>query len=305
MSMVPNAVTEIIPTTYSAADILTALHAHWAVGGVSTSFTVDLVSGSGAGDGFSIQADADTGHQMILRRTGASTIALSLQPGAVVTDVGDVSTPPTGTDANYLAERTFTLGTLGAGSKIWLVEMDDAFFVFFKSATGTTWQPSIHMGRVYVPDFPALDIPLGRDGLGFMFGAPTVHTSLPVFIYNSNNTSTYPLLTAGLVRTANGRNYPIGINGNVTSTHAAADVAATYGFVRPTTIPLCVISSAFTQAYANIGRAKYMMRIGEPRAPLSRLDLNNATDQAWIVGGVVNSTTPQTIVFPWLRGVVP
>jgi len=301
MSMIPNAVAEIVPASYSAADILTALHTY--LDATSTTFTVDLVSGSGASDGFSLQSIADPGYQMILRRTGASTIEISTQPGATVTDVGNVSTPPTGTNASLLSPRTFTLGTLGVGSKIWLVEMSDAFFLLFKTAAGTSWQPSLHMGRVYVPDFPDLDVPLGRDGLGHLFGAPFAGASASL-ISNANQTSPFPNTTFGVIRLANGINAFPGLMAGIPES-ATADVAANYGFVRPYTMAMSNPISAFTAQNLSVGRYKYILRTGTNRAPLARIDLNNATDQAFIYGGAVGGTTANPVIIPWLRGVVP
>jgi hypothetical protein len=81
---------------------------------------------------------------------------------------------------------------------------------------------------------------------------------------------------------------------------AAADDAATVGFVRP-----YAISVEPDTTSRQIGRLKYAAARGNTASPLSRVDLNNATDLAWIHGGTAGATTATTVIFPWLRGVVP
>jgi hypothetical protein len=302
-TITPNAVTEIVPATYGAANILIALHAH--INSVSTSFSIDLVAAGGAGDGFAFTADADPTPQYIFRRLSASTWAMSIEPSGSVTVVGTTAAAPTGTSADWSGERTFTVGTLGAGSKIWLSEHDDALTCLMKTAAGTSWQAGFHIGRIIQPDFPSVDVPLGFDGLGFLYGAPVLHSSTPTNHFITSAASTLPNTSYGLMHSGiNTWRPPMSIN--TPSVSADADDITYAAYIRPGKIPVApIIRSGYTNNVAT-GSLKYFMRGGSGRTPLTRVDVNNLTDLAFIAGGLIGSTNTSnnTGLFPWLRGVV-
>ncbi len=301
MSITPNSITELLPATYGAADMLAALQTR--IGASSGSM---LIAAGGAGDGFAWEFLADSGPQYIFRRLSGTTWAMSIEPTGSVTAVGDTVTPPTGTSADWSGERTFTLGTLGAGSKIWLTEHDDAITLLCKSADGTSWQNSLHIGRIYQPDFPNIDEPLGFDGLGFVFGSPFGSASQSTYFLTSQGSSTLPLLTVGLMHIGTER-WSVAVSSTSFADSTAHDDPAYAPYVRPGVISITPIFRSNVAQYLATGRAKYMLRAGTPRVPLTRIDVNNLTDLAFIHGGAAGSisSSNNTIVFPWLRGVVP
>jgi hypothetical protein len=288
MSMIP-VITELVPASWSAADVLTALKTHMASGGASTKF-LQQYAGTNA---TVVRSLTDTTPQYSLRATGASTIVVRIEPSGSLSDAGDTSTVATGASADASASKTLTLGTLTGAAKLWLCEWDDAFSLMFKTAAGTSWQPSMQIGRIYEPDFPDVDEPLGRDGLGFFIGSPNVSNTTLVTSWISASAN------EGLIHVASSvwikPETPNGV-----AALAAADDAATVGFVRPYAISIEPDTTS-----RQIGRPKYLMLRGNTAAPLSRVDLNNATNLAWIHGGTAGATTATTVIFPWLRGVVP
>jgi hypothetical protein len=298
MSLTPNAVTELSPTTYGAADMLIALQAR-----IATLSGSMLLAAGGAGDGFAFEFLADPGPQYILRRLSTTTWALSIEPSGSVTVVGTTAVPPTGTSADWSGERTFTIGTLAAGSKVWLIEHDDAITMLCKTAAGTSWQTCFQIGRIFLSDFPNVDEPLGFDGLGLMFGAPNFTTTASGSFIGST-ASALPNLAYGLMHYATNNWFPPNAQ-IVSNSDPYADDVAYAPFVRPGVISVAATVRTNGTPYVPAGRMKYVMRIGLARAPLTRVDVNNLTDLAFIVGGAVGSTTSVVTVFPWLRGVVP
>jgi hypothetical protein len=303
MSLTPIAINEILPATWtSAADFLTSFHTY--VTTTSTTLAVDLVAAGGAGDGFALTFVADPGAQYIWRRTGALTINMSIEPSGSVTVIGTTGVPPTGTSSDWSDERTFTMGTLAAGSKIWLTEHSDALTMKFKSSTGTSWQNSFQTGRIIQPDYPNVDEPLGFDGLAFVIGSPRFSTGADDFLQQPN--SSYTDANSGLMHCSDG--VWRSLSGcSYYNTDAASDDVTYTPYIRPSKIAVAPVLRNGYPPYRQWGTMKYMMRAGDGRAPVQRIDINNATDLAWITGGLVNSTSPTNniTVFPWLRAQVP
>lgn len=287
-TITPNSVTEVVPAGWTANDIVAALSSFFNGGG-STSFTREFAGT----DAFVIQASADPGPQYAIRATASNQISIEIEPSGSLTDAGNGSTRPAGASAdNSGANHYVTLGaSTGAGSKIWVVEHDDCVTVLIKNTAGTGWEPSFQIGRVYTPSFPEVNIPLGRDGLGFFVGIPiivanTVPASWIMEVFQSNGS---------LIHVATN----IWLNGyaSLYAQSTNGDNAFTVGFVQPYQVPIV------GQGIPNLmlGTLKYAYRAGAFRSPLSRIDLNNSTNLAFIVGN--NGIT--TFILPWLRGVVP
>jgi hypothetical protein len=288
-SIIP-VITELVPASWSAADVLTALKTHMASGGASTKF-LQQYTGTNA---TVVRSLTDTTPQYSLRATGASTIVVRIEPSGSLSDAGDTSTVATGASADASASKTLTLGTLTGAAKLWLCEWDDAFSLMFKTAAGTSWQPSMQIGRTYEPDFPDIDEPLGRDGLMALIGSPIITTSAAAgaWINTSTSESTMHVSTGIWIKPET--------EGAIFTTTAAADDAATVGFVRPYSIP--AVPDTTNRI---MGKLKYAMVRGSTGAPLTRYDVDNATSLAWIVTGATGSTTATNILLPWLRSVTP
>jgi len=298
MSTLTPHVTEIFPATFGIADIMAAIFTHIDV--VSTRFEIDLVSGSGSDHAFSFTSMADPSAQIVFRRDGA-TMKFSIDPGMTITDVGDATTVPTGGSADWSGEKTYTLGTLAAGSKIWLVEQIDALSVMMSSSTGVSWQYSLQIGKIYAPDFPELDVPLGRDGYGAMVGAPVTGTYYATTNWadtgGTGNPNNLLHIATGVW---NASAMPIG--SSLQSSSANSENPTYVGYSRP--FAISIMPSTLTYA-VQIGVLKYLFTCGSTRLPLSRIDLNNLTDLAFILGGVVGAATANRTLIPWLRSVVP
>lgn len=289
-NITPNSVTEVVPAGWTANDIVAALSAFFNGGG-STSFVREFAGT----DAFVIQASADPGPQYSVRATSSTRIDIEIEPSGSLTDAGNGSTRPAGASAdNSGANHYVTLGaSTGVGSKIWVIEHDDCVTVLIKNTAGTNWEPSFQIGRVYTPSFPEVNIPLGRDGLGFFAGVPNSLSSASpnAWLEEVNKTN------GTLIHVSNG----IWLNGFAKNfaQDNSADNAGTVGFVQPYQIPMCCQSMANSM----IGTLKYAYRSGVARSPLTRIDLNNSTDLAFIVGHQLYGGT--TFLIPWLRGVVP
>jgi len=300
MTLVPT-ITQITPATWSANDIIAAISTHF--NGVSTRFTRQY-SGT---DAMVIRSDLDTVPQYSLRATSSSVITMEIEPSGSLSDAGNTSTRPAGASADNSGTRPFTIGSLSGSSKLWVVELLDAFFLFFTSSTGTTWQPGLHMGRVYVPDFPDIDEPLGRDGLGMLYGVMNAGNSTGSYLILYQN-NTYPDTDYGLVHDGTNRWNPPSID-NTTSaigSYSTGDNITYQPYLRPYMYRAMILSQAGVGAPSlSIGRFKYIFRTGSARTPLTRIDLNNSTDLAFIHAGENGGVGTQVTVFPWLRGVVP
>jgi len=231
---------------------------------------------------------------------------VSIEPSGSVTVVGTTAVAPTGTSADWSDERTFTVGAgLGAGSKIWLSEHDDAITCLMKTAAGTSWQAGVQIGRIIQPDFPSVDVPLGFDGLGFLFGAPALFNGAAINLFLVSAASELPNTNYGLMHSGQNTWRPPMMGSSHFTTPEADDITFA-AYIRPGKIPVSpVIRSGYTN-HVMTGSMKYMLRGGYGRSPLARIDVNNLTDLAFIMGGYIGSTiTTNTGLFPWLRGVVP
>jgi len=175
--LVPTA-TEIFPATFDAAGMLAALYTH--MNGTSTDFNVDDANTTtNTGDEGITLGPVATGQdfQINLRNNGGTIIEVSIEPTGLITDAGD-STPtaPTGTTADWSDEGTWDVtdtevGSVAAGTKVWVIETDDHFTVLVSTSINTAYANGVHIGRIYQPIIQNADT-IGQDGLGFLVGNP-------------------------------------------------------------------------------------------------------------------------------------
>lgn len=87
--------------------------------------------------------------EVCIRRSGTSDIIISMAPDGDYTDAGDASTAPTVSDAgNFSGEITISLAATRA-SDLYIVELDDAFFILLMNSAKTQIAEAWHIGRVY------------------------------------------------------------------------------------------------------------------------------------------------------------
>lgn len=282
MSFVPDM--HDLTGTYDASDVLTRMHTYFSV--TSTKWQVNLIAGGGVGDGFVLESIVDGGYEIIFRRLSTSTINVSIQPGGGITDVGDTATPPTGTTAEFSSEQIWDLASAAAGSVLWLVEFDDAFFLMLTNTAKNNWLQCVHVGRIYVPAYPTLDVPQGRDGLGFLIGTPQAAAGGPHWFGTSTLRSRIRFATSIWY-------WPTSQSTN--NSQSGWDDVAQHGYIRPIQL---ACSRTTDQGTCGIGPYRYIHRRGNTASPLQRYDLNNATDQAWIIG-------VGALMVPWRRSVSP
>ena len=175
MALVP-AVTEITSrvATWDAAGIIDAFRDH--IFNDTTHLAIDDYNvGQGLTVGF---LGAGLNYQVNLRKSasGNDFIKPSIEPSGSITDAGnDTPTAPTGTSADWSGERLgtdVTVGSPGAGSKVWVVELEDAFFLLITNTANTFHTYGLHAGRIYVSFLSSDAATAGQDGLGLLSGQP-------------------------------------------------------------------------------------------------------------------------------------
>lgn len=180
MAFVP-AVTNItsrVSFPLTASIIIDAVRNH-INSGDTTHLQIDAYT---ANEGLTIGfVDVAESHQVNFRKNAASDIAISIEPSGSITDPGD-STPtaPTGTSADWsgvLQEPTWTVtlssgAAPASGSKVWIVECVDAFFIMITDPTNTFQTSICHAGRIAVSLGSANAASVGQDGLGYVAGVP-------------------------------------------------------------------------------------------------------------------------------------
>jgi hypothetical protein len=126
-------ITAHLAGAWTASGFIDGLRAHIVATAGTTKLGIDDYNAAeGLTVGFLAGGEA---HQTNLRKSGVSTIAVSIEPSGSITDAGNSSpTAPTGTSADWSSERTWTVGG-SAGSKLWCVELDDAFFLLATNST--------------------------------------------------------------------------------------------------------------------------------------------------------------------------
>lgn len=177
MALVP-AVTDITSrvSTWDASGIINAVRDH--IFNDTTHLAIDDYNTSeGLTIGFQAVGEV---HQVNFRKNAAATIDVSIEPSGSITDAGN-STPtaPTGTSADWSGEIgtwDVTLGSPAAGSKAWIVELSDAFFIMITDTTNLFHVTCIHAGRVYTSWHSSDAAANGQDGLGWFAGVPDAMT---------------------------------------------------------------------------------------------------------------------------------
>lgn len=290
-------ITEIVPATYEDCyDLIDALAAHF--GSVSTKWNLVPITG-GASSALVIESVADPGFQIAMHTEGTTPPTLDI---SIHTDfVNGITAYNAGvwtSDANDISpEGVWTYEGINTHAirAIHLVELDDAIFLMCVHQDNY-WLNSFHVGRIYMPDFPDADVPLGRDGLGFLLNRPMTGSS--------GNAEWWPMTGNGstalrsTLHRATGNWAATFLQTSVfTSSSGNADNVNYMGFVRP----YAARASILTAVYGNvsIGSFKYLSNTGTNFGAMTRIDLDNGTDQSWI------ALTANYVSMIWRRGYVP
>lgn len=287
-------ITEIVPYSYEDCyDLIDALTAHF--GSVSTQWNLVNVTG-GTSVALVIESVADPGFQIAMYTEGP-TLNVSIHTD-FVNGITAYNQGVWTSDANDISpEGVWTYQGINTHSirAIHLVELDDAIFLMCV-AQDNTWLNSIHAGRIYTPDFPDADVPLGRDGLGFLLNKPTLGgTGNAEWWAMSGNTAT---------ALRNNLHKAHGVWGGsfhqLSTSYSApnnADNVNYMGFIRP----YAVRASALAYMYTDValGNFKYITNTGTNYTQLTRIDLDNGTDQSWI------ALVATSVNMIWRRGYVP
>ena len=290
-------------TTWDASGYITAINAHIVATAGTTKLAVDdLNVNEGITIGFLAGGE---GQQINLRKSAAAVLQVSCEPSGSITDAGN-STPtaPTGTSADWSGERSWTCansGTnVGAGSKLWCIEVDDAFFLLTTDTTNTYHLSALHAGRIAFSTNSAGAAAAGQDGLGFIgaYGTAGINTnggSAPGgWMIGNNDCSTIHWATNEwsdhLIQS-------ITISGGVT----ASPADTTYRPLPPLYITADDIDGSFSdQLY---GTMKYVRSQNGTGSPKARLD-DGASNQSWMHVYSTNTASWGPMVI-WDKTVTP
>lgn len=295
MAIAVPTITEIVPLTYEDCyDLIDALAAHF--GSVSTQWNLVNVTGA-TSVALVIESVADPGFQIAMYTSNGSTLNVSIHTD-FVNGITAYNLGVWTSDANDISpEGVWTYEGINTHAirAIHLVELDDAIFLMCVHQSNY-WLNSIHAGRIYTPDFPDADVPLGRDGLGFLLNRPTLGGSGSTEWWGQTGNSATAL--------RNNLHKAHGVWGgsfqqlSVAYYHPQnADNVNYMGFVRPYPVRACVLSYMYSNVA--LGNFKYITNTGNNYTQMTRIDLDNGTDQSWI------SLTAANVNMIWRRGYVP
>ena len=161
---------------YTASGVIDGIRDHIFATSGTSHLTIDAYT---ATEGLTIGfVEAGEVHQVNLRKSTATEIAISIEPTGSITNPGN-STPtaPTGTTADWSGAHfeglwNVTLGTPAVGSKVWCVEVPDAFFIVITTSANTAHASILHAGRIANSWTSSSAPSAGQDGLGYMAGIP-------------------------------------------------------------------------------------------------------------------------------------
>ena len=275
MALVPN-VTNITAhvAAWTASGIINAVRAH-IVSVDNVHLQVDAYT---ADEGLTIgYVAAGESHQFNLRKSGAQAIACSIEPSGSITVPGDsVPTAPTGTSAdwsgaNYEAIQDTSLGSPGAGSRVWIVELADAFFVMVTDTTNTFHVWGIHGGRICTSANSTSAPAAGQDGLGLL-------TGLPDAFFPGSNTWFASTSPTSLLHWQTNL-WSDHVQTNSLGTNAVGNVAhMSYRPLPPPTLIAYGVNGSSTPHY---GPAKYLRQAFVAASPKT-LVVDGASNQAWM-----------------------
>ena len=283
------------------ADMMTVIHDHFNT--VSTRFSVSLVSSGGITQGFTLVHSGIVSTTQYNFRNDGTQILVGIEPSGSITDCGDSATPPTGTTSDFSGERSWEVSggsdTFRTGCMVAITELPDWFWVCVKRAdTDISHLTGVAAGYAYRPNFPDQDIPRGRDGLALLIGTPYATTggvSGQSFFEAIGGTQSVVHIATGI--------WDVAYKGTVTSDPDFLDPSDVgYLSLAPVTVTTGLVASIDTYVVP-FGVYKYLFSKGGSDAPFTKIEISDATEEAYIHGGSVESSGAYAMVLPWQRTV--
>lgn len=286
--------------TWNAQGIINAFRDHINATSGTTKLSIDAYTlNEGLTVGFLAGGE---GQQVNLRKSGTNTIAVGIEPAGTITNPGDsIPTAPTGTSADWSGEHTWTPTTsLAAGSLLWCIEVDDAFFLLGTDITNTFHMAVLHAGRIAFSTNSAGAASAGQDGLGFIGGygtggiLTTGGSGTAGWMTSTSDCSTIHWAT-------NEWSDHVTQYSSVTAADCASTAHTTY---RP--LPALFIKANDIEGNSsdqNYGILKYVRNEDSNALPKARVD-DVDSNQSWIHIYSTNSTTAGPLII-WNKTVTP
>jgi hypothetical protein len=298
MALVPH-VTNITAhvVTWNAQGIINALRAHIAASGALHIRDDVSIVNEGITVGF---VDAAETHQVNMRKTATATIAMSVEPSGSITSPG-TSAPvaPAGTSSDWSGNHQepnwdVTPGTPAAGSKLWCVEVPDAFFLVITNTANTLHTTIMHAGRI-ADSFNSSSAPAaGQDGLGYMAGVPDNGSgTVNDWLGTSCPCSSLHWATGEWSDHINHLTAP-------TTTWAADTALVGYRPLTPSILVATDINGTATDG--NYGPARYL-RVSSTNASPMTLNNDTASNQGWMRYNDIVTTGCEHMI--WNKTVTP
>jgi hypothetical protein len=121
-----------------------------------------------AGEALAIRAKTAPTCDLAIRRVSTSTaLAITVDPGMTISDVGDATTAPTGSASASPECQSGAMSSYSA--RVFVCEYDDAVLILFQDTTKAFTPYGLHAGRVYDAARDG-DLALGLDGHGALVG---------------------------------------------------------------------------------------------------------------------------------------
>jgi len=291
-------ITADVTLPVTASGMIDGIRAHILATSGTTRLTIDAYT---ATEGLTIGfVEAGEVHQVNLRKSAAGTIAVSIEPTGSITVPG-TSAPvaPTGTSADWSGAHQepnwdVTLGTPATSSRIWCIELPDAFFILITNSTNAVHLSCLHAGRI-ANSFNSSSAPAaGQDGLGYMAGYPD----------NGNGTTSDWMGTAvpccSIHWATNEWTDHISWFVTPAATHAADPAMTGYRPLPPGLAQATDIGGFTTDA--SYGPFRYLRTAGVTALPLNKID-DPGSNQSWLYYNDTNVVGAELLI--WHKLVSP
>lgn len=259
-----------------------------------------------AGEALVVERKTGPQESIALRRVSTTHLAGRIDHTRNITDAGNASAAATASAHASPEARTRTLS--GLSSRFFVVECDDAFFVWFQNSAKTFMAEAVHSGIVYDPRNQG-SVALGLSGHGIFMGQPfssNQFTNYPWF-----NTSAAVLSGCSVIRSLDSGGVakwgtPKMAELVSTSSSSIAHITADNAYRGVVPIPLQAITGPSQGQYVGnsrwIGAAPFEASLFPAKLPLLN-KLDDGIDETWVYYNNASSSTCN--VASWEHGVNP